>query len=74
LFKVPGGNGIAKAVDINDTGDIIGNYYRFGDFVQFIASDPPAITPLPGAFPLFATGLGLLGLLGWRRKRQANAA
>ena len=31
-------------------------------------------TPLPGALPLFATGLGVLGLLGWRRKRKAQAA
>jgi hypothetical protein len=31
-------------------------------------------TPLPGALPLFATGLGVLGLLGWRRKRKAIAA
>ena len=30
-------------------------------------------TPLPTALPLFATGLGALGLLGWRRKRK-NAA
>jgi hypothetical protein len=29
--------------------------------------------PLPAAFPLFATGLGGLGLLGWRRKRKAQA-
>ena len=28
-------------------------------------------TPLPSAFPLFATGLGALGLLGWRRKKTA---
>jgi hypothetical protein len=32
------------------------------------------ITPLPAALPLFATGLGGLGLLGWRRKRKARAA
>jgi hypothetical protein len=31
-------------------------------------------TPLPAALPLFATGLGALGLLGWRRKRKAQAA
>jgi hypothetical protein len=33
-----------------------------------------ATTPLPAALPLFATGLGALGLLGWRRKRRAQAA
>ena len=31
-------------------------------------------TPLPAALSLFATGLGALGLLGWRRKRKAQAA
>ena len=30
-------------------------------------------TPLPAALPLFATGLGVLGLLGWRRKRITKA-
>lgn len=28
-------------------------------------------TPLPAALPLFATGLGAMGLFGWRRKRRA---
>jgi hypothetical protein len=27
-----------------------------------------------GVFPLFATGIGGLGLLGWRKKRKAQAA
>jgi hypothetical protein len=30
--------------------------------------------PLPAALPLFATGLGALGLLTWRRKRKQTAA
>jgi hypothetical protein len=30
-------------------------------------------TPIPPALALFATGLGALGLLGWRRKRKASA-
>jgi len=30
-------------------------------------------TPLPAALPLFAGGLGAMGLLGWRRKRRAQA-
>ena len=40
-----------------------GNYLAFDDLT--ISS-----TPLPTALPLFATGLGALGLLGWRRKRK----
>src|SRR5262249_37772841 len=36
-------------------------------------ASPPAV-PLPAALPLFATGLGVLGLLGWRRKRKASLA
>ena len=31
-------------------------------------------TPVPAALPLFASGLGALGLLGWRRKRKNTAA
>jgi hypothetical protein len=30
----------------------------------------PAPTPLPAALPLFAIGLGVMGLFGWRRKRK----
>ena len=37
------------------------------------ASTPTSAVPLPGALPLFATGLGALGLLGWRRKRKARS-
>jgi hypothetical protein len=36
--------------------------------------DNIVLTPLPAAFPLFATCLGALGLLGWRRNRKAQAA
>lgn len=32
-----------------------------------------AVVPLPAAFPLFAGGLGLPGLTGWRRKRKTAA-
>jgi hypothetical protein len=28
-------------------------------------------TPIPAALPLFATGLGALGLMGWRRKKKS---
>jgi hypothetical protein len=32
------------------------------------------VTPLPAAFPLFAGGLGMIGLLGARRRRTVQAA
>jgi hypothetical protein len=38
-----------------------------------IEYDTVGTTPLPAALPLFASGVGALGLLGWRRKRK-NAA
>jgi hypothetical protein len=28
-------------------------------------------TPVPAALPLFATGLGVVSVLGWRRKKMA---
>ena len=31
-------------------------------------------TPLPAALPLFVTGLGMFGALGWRRKRKSTDA
>jgi hypothetical protein len=40
---------------------------------SFIAIAVAADTPLPAALPLFATGLGALGLVGWRRKRKQAA-
>ena len=39
----------------------------------FAANGGVATTPLPAALPLFTTGLGALGLLGWRRMRKAAA-
>jgi len=33
-----------------------------------------AVVPVPATLPLFASGLGALGLLGWRRKRKQAAA
>ncbi len=48
------------------------SFWNPGDVGTLSVSDPPA-TPLPAALPLFATGLGLVGLLGWYRKRKAAA-
>ena len=42
--------------------------------LSFTNTTPPSPTPLPAALPLFATGLGAMGLFGWRRKRKNTAA
>ena len=34
----------------------------------------PSAVPLPAALPLYATGIGVLGLLGWQRKRRMARA
>ena len=39
-----------------------------------LTPNPLSSTPLPAALPLLATGLGALGLFGWRRKRKNTAA
>ncbi len=39
-----------------------------------ISLDSIAPVPVPAALPLLAGGLGLLGFMGWRRKRKASAA
>ncbi len=40
-----------------------------------LGSETPggSVVPLPAALPLFASGLGALGLVGWRRKKKAAA-
>jgi hypothetical protein len=44
-----------------------------GSQSALVLLDPLDPVPLPGALPLFASGLIGLGLLGWRRKRKAVA-
>ena len=51
---------------------LVNNFAVNGD-VFAAAAPAPGATPLPAALPLFASGLGALGLLGWRRKRKAAA-
>lgn len=46
-----------------------------GSNTSYVVADvvTASATPLPAALPLFASGLGGLGLLGWRRKRKATS-
>ncbi len=52
-----------------------GNISAFYDNYHVVIDTPDvAATPLPAALPLFASGLGAMGFIGWRRKRKATAA
>jgi hypothetical protein len=72
LTRAPGTDvaGIAQRFTspISVTDDIF-NATDFGK-LDYVAQSS---TPLPATLPLFATGLGALGLLDWRRKRKAAA-
>jgi hypothetical protein len=45
----------------------------FGTSFSISDTQIGTVTPLPAALPLFATGLGVIGLLAWRQKRQRFA-
>jgi hypothetical protein len=51
------------------------NAFEYANLFAFGSPDDENFpsTPLPAALPLFATGLGALGLLRWRRKRKQSA-
>jgi hypothetical protein len=59
--------------------DTLGNYWVTGFHdaaggVLSLQTGELTAVPLPAALPLFATGLGFLGLLGWPKKRKEVAA
>ena len=57
---------LANSTFLNNSASFGNDIYNNGGTV--------AVTPLPAALPLFATGLGAMGLFGWRRKRKPQAA
>jgi hypothetical protein len=60
---------------VGDANPIISSVvFSFGTGPDSFLPGTLSSVPLPAALPLFATGLGALGLLGWRRKRKAQAA
>jgi hypothetical protein len=63
-FNLTAGPGESIARLVLTTGTAIENF-EVDNFAVATSA-----TPLPAALPLFATGLGALGLIGWRRRRQ----
>jgi hypothetical protein len=68
-------NATFASLGISDSdGNVAPNIYRWTWGSAADQSFTLDVIPLPAALPLFATGLGALGLLGWRRKRKARAS
>jgi hypothetical protein len=79
LQAVPGNDTTWGGWNENATGatgivwrSVVGGVQQTLGAFDVIGTDTGA-TPLPAALPLFLTGLGALGLLGWRRKRKQAA-
>jgi hypothetical protein len=66
LVANQGGLIVSGGADCIDCGPAVGFANMTGTIV--------AATPLPPALPHFATGLGAMGLFGWRRKRKQAEA
>jgi hypothetical protein len=60
---------LITSVVLTETGNLPPDYGSVLDLISVQQS--VSATPLPAALPLFAGGLGALGLFGWRRKRRA---
>jgi hypothetical protein len=77
VFNVPSSLGTVTSFGPGFTGvstvTITESLAGFMGFDNFTITPTSAETPLPAALPLFATGLGALGLLGWRRKKRPAA-
>ena len=73
-----GGISVITIADLGTlAGEVNGSFFDGtpDEFAQdhLVAPEISSETPLPAAFPLFASGLGAFGLLGWRRKlKQAD--
>jgi hypothetical protein len=56
----------------NKTGNILAVFSYKASAAEYVPEDPSVSeSPLPGALPLFASGLGAIGVFGWRRKKKA---
>jgi hypothetical protein len=69
-----GNANLGNLLEISLDGTGAGGSAQVGwDDVTLDYEAPVGTTPLPGALPLFASCIGVLGALGWRRKRKSAA-
>ena len=71
-FFVPNGTANVEVISQLSIFGLLGS--NTGNLTIFTDGSIAAATPLPGALPLFAGGLGALGLIRWSRKRSRHVA
>lgn len=80
LFGLGGSAANYEQVALLNFSDLVYDSVRFTstdaafEFGLDLRSPPVTAVPLPGALPLFVTGLGALGFAGWRKRNKAKSA
>ena len=69
-YDVPGSTG-TSGFGINDTGQVVGWYQDAAGFHGYLTTFAAvSAVPEPGTLALLAAGVGVLGGVGWRRRRR----
>ena len=72
LFTAPAVD--LTSVSISAIPSVIAGNGTVSSAITFTGVSGLQVIPLPATLPLFASGLGALGLLGWRKKRKSTAS
>ena len=64
------GNSLTDSKNAGKFKDEVVYFYRYEDFDP---STVPAAVPLPAALPLYGSALGIMGFVGWRKRRKLAA-
>ncbi|MGH9696758.1 MAG: hypothetical protein ACRD5Z_21605 [Bryobacteraceae bacterium] len=68
-IKIAFTNGQTLIITLKDAED-----WSIRPQINFKLISDPIVTPIPGALPLFVSGMGVFGYVGWRRKKRAEKA
>ena len=63
---------IVSQFQADGSGNTVDSFGYYGNATLLSVSQVPTAVPLPAALPLFAGGLGGLGLINWWRRRRLS--